>query len=107
MLAYGFPVEAALALSKRVHRPDPAAGAEQLRDEWCAEHGFDVNTPQGNALVRTVAAFEGLPRMRSTQPAGFVLSSSPLDGLLPVAPTAMGVNMVHLSDADLVVFAYA
>src|SRR5260221_397294 len=101
MRAYGYPVEVALALSKRVHRHDPAAGAEQLRDEWCAEHGFDVNTPQGNALVRTVAAFEGLPRMRSTHPGGFVLSSAPLGGYCPIEPTTMGRTIVQFDKDDL------
>ncbi|MEP6622131.1 MAG: error-prone DNA polymerase [bacterium] len=101
MRAYGYPPEVAFALSKRVHRQDPAIGAEELREDWCAEHGFDVGTPRGDALVRTVAAFEGLPRMRSTHPGGFVLSSAPLGDYCPIEPTTMGRTILQFDKDDL------
>jgi DNA polymerase III alpha subunit len=46
-------------------------------------------------LLRAVAAFEGIPRMRATHPGGFVLSAGPLGDYLPIEPTAMGRTVVQ------------
>ena len=99
--AYGVPVETAFALSKRVHRLDPAAGAAALAAGLAAEHGLDVTTPRGRAIVAAAAAFEGLPRMRSTHPGGFVLSSRPLAECAPVEPTTMGRTILQYDKDDL------
>lgn len=99
--AYGVPAEVAFALSKRVHRYEPVAGAVKLREGLAAAHGLDVTTARGEALVRAIAAFEGLPRMRSTHPGGFVLSSEPLGQYCPIEPTTMGRTIVQYDKDDL------
>jgi len=99
--AYGIPLEQMHALSKRVHRYEPARGAELLRDGLAAAHGLDVTTPRGEAMLRTIAAFEGLPRLRSTHPGGFVLSSEPLGNYCPVEPTTMGRTILQFDKDDL------
>ena len=99
--AYGVPLEQMHALSKRVHRYEPARGAEMLREGLAATHGLDVTTPRGEAMLRAVAAFEGLPRLRSTHPGGFVLSSQPLGHYCPVEPTTMGRTIVQFDKDDL------
>ena len=99
--AYGVPVDLAHALSKRLHYVDPADGAEALRGGLAAAHGLDVTTPRGAALVEAVAAFEGLPRLRSTHPGGFVLSARPLAECAPVEPTTMGRTILQYDKDDL------
>jgi error-prone DNA polymerase len=99
--AYGVPVDVAHALSKRLHYVDPADGAEALRGGLAAAHGLDVTTPRGAALVEAVAAFEGLPRLRSTHPGGFVLSARPLAECAPVEPTTMGRTILQYDKDDL------
>jgi error-prone DNA polymerase len=99
--AYGVPVAVAHALSKRLHYVDPADGAEALRGGLAAAHGLDVTTPRGDALVQAVAAFEGLPRLRSTHPGGFVLSAEPLAECAPVEPTTMGRTILQYDKDDL------
>ncbi|GJG88276.1 error-prone DNA polymerase [Gemmatimonadetes bacterium T265] len=104
--AYGVPVEVAFALSKRLHHVDPEEGAAALRDGLAAEYGlsaagFDPATPRGDALLRAVAAFEGVPRMRSTHPGGFVLSAEPLADTCPVEPTTMGRTILQYDKDDL------
>lgn len=99
--AYGVPLEHTFALSKRVHRYNPERGAEVLREGLAAAHGLDVTTPRGEAMLRAVAAFEGLPRLRSTHPGGFVLSAEPLGHYCPVEPTTMGRTIVQFDKDDL------
>jgi error-prone DNA polymerase len=104
--AYGVPLETARALSKRLHHVDPADGAAALAGDGtepglAAEHGLDVTTPRGRALLAAVAAFEGLPRLRSTHPGGFVLSAEPLAECAPVEPTTMGRTILQYDKDDL------
>ncbi|MGH7721028.1 MAG: DNA polymerase III subunit alpha, partial [Gemmatimonadaceae bacterium] len=101
MRAYGHPAELTFALSKRVHGLEPIAGAERLRAGLAAAHGLDVTTPEGEALLEAVRAFEGLPRMRSTHPGGFVLSAALLGDYCPVEPTTMGRTIVQYDKDDL------
>ncbi len=104
--AYGVAPAVAFALSKRLHHTDPEAGVEALRGGLAAEYGlsaagFDPATPRGDALLRAVAAFEGVPRMRSTHPGGFVLSADPLGATAPVEPTTMGRTILQYDKDDL------
>jgi error-prone DNA polymerase len=99
--AHGHPPERALELSKRVHGLTPSMGAERLADGLAAAHGLDVTTPTGSALLAAVAAFDGLPRLRSTHPGGFVLSSGLLGEHCPIEPTTMGRTIVQLDKDDL------
>jgi error-prone DNA polymerase len=99
--AYGVPVETAFALSKRLHHAEAAPGAEQLRAGLAAEHGLDVTTPRGEALVAAIAAFDGMPRLRSTHPGGFVLSAMPLGDYCPVEPTTMGRTIIQYDKDDI------
>jgi error-prone DNA polymerase len=99
--AYGVPAQQAFALSRRLRHVNPADGAAVLRDGLAAAHGLDVSCPRGDALLRAVAAFEGLPRMRSTHPGGFVLSAEPLAGCAPVEPTLMGRTILQYDKDDL------
>ncbi len=99
--AYGVPPATAHALSKRLHYVDPAEGAAALRGGLAAAHGLDVAAPRGDALAQAVAAFEGLPRLRSTHPGGFVLSAEPLAAAAPVEPTTMGRTILQYDKDDL------
>ncbi len=99
--AYGIPPATVFALSKRLHHVEPEAGATMLREGLAERHGLDVTTPRGEAMLQAVAAFEGLPRMRSTHPGGFVLSAAPLGDYCPVEPTTMGRTVVQFDKDDL------
>jgi error-prone DNA polymerase len=48
-----------------------------------------------------MAAFEGVPRLRSTHVGGFVLSSAPLGDYLPVEHTTMGRTIIQFDKDDL------
>src|SRR3712207_8811011 len=65
------------------------------------KHGLDVDCPRGRALLAGIAAFEGLPRLRSTHVGGFVLSAGPLGNYLPIEQTAMGRTIVQFDKDDL------
>ncbi|HEX2717474.1 MAG TPA: error-prone DNA polymerase [Gemmatimonadaceae bacterium] len=99
--AYGYPLELTFALSKRTHYSEAARGAEVLADGLAAEFGFDVTTPRGQAVLRAIAAFDGLPRMRSTHPGGFALSAAPIGDYCPVEPTTMGRTILQYDKDDL------
>lgn len=101
MRAFGYPATQAFQLSKRVHRYDPAAGADWIRAQLGSQAGLDVESARGRAVLRAMAAFEGLPRMRATHPGGFVLSSDSLGDYLPIEPTAMGRTVVQFDKDDL------
>ena len=99
--AYGVPASRAAALSKRVRRVGAVAGAAVLRDGLAAAHGVDVTTPRGMAMLQAIAAFEELPRMRSTHPGGFVLSHEQLGDYCPIEPTTMGRTVIQFDKDDL------
>jgi error-prone DNA polymerase len=101
MRALGYPVELALQFSKRLGWSEPADAADRIRDELALAHGLDVSTARGQALLRTIAAFDGMPRMRSTHVGGFVLSSGQLGHWLPMEQTAMGRTILHFDKDDL------
>jgi len=99
--AYGVPAETAFALSKRVHRDEPAEGAAKLRAGLAEQHGLPLKTARDIALVDAIAAFEGLPRLRSTHPGGFVLSAKALGDYCPIEPTTMGRTIIQFDKDDL------
>jgi len=101
MRALGYPPTTALRVSKRLHNYDPADGAACVRSILGPALGLDLEQSRGRTLLRAMAAFEGLPRMRSTHPGGFVLSSAPLGDYLPIEPTAMGRTVVQFDKDDL------
>ncbi|MCI0435919.1 MAG: PHP domain-containing protein, partial [Gemmatimonadetes bacterium] len=78
MRALGFPAELAFRFSKRMHRLEPSEGVSMLRDGLAAEYGLDLGDAKGRALLSTMAVLDDVPRLRSTHPGGFVLSSAPL-----------------------------
>ncbi|HEU5173978.1 MAG TPA: PHP domain-containing protein, partial [Gemmatimonadaceae bacterium] len=99
--AFGYPLEVADALAKRLHYADPAEGAEAIRGELGKAHGFDAESSRGAAALRTIAAFDGVARLRSTHVGGFVLSSAPLGSYLPVEQTSMGRTILQFDKDDL------
>jgi error-prone DNA polymerase len=101
MRAFGYPPELAVSLSKRLHHAEPAEAAQVIRDGLGAERGLDVTDARGRALLQGIAAFEGVPRMRSTHVGGFVLSSAPLGHYLSIEQTAMGRTIVQFDKDDL------
>jgi error-prone DNA polymerase len=101
MRALGYPTELAFTFSKRVHMAEPAEGARIIRETLAEKHGLDVDSPRGRALLAGIAAFEGLPRLRSTHVGGFVLSAEPLGNYLPIEQTAMGRTIVQFDKDDL------
>jgi error-prone DNA polymerase len=101
MRALGYPVEQALALSRRLHYADPAEGAQTIRDDLAARMGVDVSGARGEALLRAIAGFDGLARLRSTHVGGFVLSARPLGECLPIEQTTMGRTILQFDKDDL------
>jgi error-prone DNA polymerase len=101
MRALGYPAEQAFAISKRLRRDDPAAGAEALEGELAERFGLDVAAPRGRTLLTAMRALSGVPRMRSTHPGGFVLSSAPLGAYMPIERTTMGRTILQFDKDDL------
>jgi error-prone DNA polymerase len=99
--ALGYPAEQAFRMSKRLHWAGPAEGAEAMAGELGREQGFDAASPRGRAAVAAVRALEGVPRMRSTHPGGFVLSSRPLGESLAIERTTMGRTILQFDKDDL------
>ncbi|MGH7555794.1 MAG: DNA polymerase III subunit alpha, partial [Longimicrobiales bacterium] len=101
MRALGYPVELAFSLSKRTHGMEPSAGAQELREGLAEEYGLDLNEPRGRALLSVLRALDGVPRLRSTHPGGFVLSSQPLGNYMPIEHTTMGRTILQFDKDDL------
>ena len=101
MRAFGYPPELAVKLSKRLHYCEPSEGAEQLRGGLGERWGLRVDDARGRALLLAIAAFDGLPRLRSTHVGGFVLSSAALGDYLPIERTTMGRTIVQFDKDDL------
>src|ERR1700682_6347576 len=96
MRAFGYPVEMATNLSKRIHWSDPAEGAKYIEETLAPKFGLDLDNPRGKAALAAMAAFEGVPRLRSTHVGGFVLSSAPLGDYLPIEHTTMGRTLLQI-----------
>ena len=101
MRAFGYPVEMATSLSKRIHWSDPAEGARYIEETLAPKIGLDLDNPRGRATLAAMAAFEGIPRLRATHVGGFVLSSSPIGDCMPVEHTAMGRTILQFDKDDL------
>ena len=101
MRAFGYPVEMADNISKRIHWSDPAEGAKYVEEELAPKLGIDFDNPRGRATLAAMAAFEGVPRLRSTHVGGFVLSSALLGDYLPVEHTTMGRTIIQFDKDDL------
>ncbi|HTD84301.1 MAG TPA: PHP domain-containing protein, partial [Gemmatimonadaceae bacterium] len=59
MRAFGYPVEMADNISKRIHWSDPAEGAKYVEEELAPKLGIDFDNPRGRATLAAMAAFEG------------------------------------------------
>lgn len=101
MRAFGYPVELANNISKRIHWSDPADGAKYVEEELAPKLGIDFDNPRGRATLAAMAAFEGVPRLRSTHVGGFVLSSALLGDYMPVEHTTMGRTIIQFDKDDL------
>jgi error-prone DNA polymerase len=101
MRAFGYPAEQATAISSRLHRYDPADAAVHMQERYATQAGLDVQAPRVRALLRAIAGFEGLPRLRATHVGGFVLSGAPLGDWMPVEQTTMGRTIVQFDKDDL------
>jgi error-prone DNA polymerase len=101
MRALGWPVETAFTLSKRLHGREPCQAAEELEGGLAARFGVDVTTPKGRALLAALRALDDVPRLRSTHPGGFVLSSRLLGDYLPIEETTMGRTILQFDKDDL------
>ncbi|MBV9775261.1 MAG: error-prone DNA polymerase [Gemmatimonadetes bacterium] len=101
MRALGYPVELAFKLSKRIHRDSPTTGAEMVEKELGKRFGLNTEDARGRALLRAMRTLEDVPRMRSTHPGGFVLSSEPLGEYMPIEQTTMGRTILQFDKDDL------
>jgi error-prone DNA polymerase len=99
--AFGLPAEQAFKLSKRLHRYGCKDGVEVLKDGLAAEQEFDLESHTGKTILEAMAAFDDLPRLRSTHPGGFVLSSEPLGDYCPIESTSMGRTIIQFDKDDL------
>ncbi|MEZ4587867.1 MAG: DNA polymerase III subunit alpha [Gemmatimonadales bacterium] len=101
MRAFGYPAELAFKLSKRLHRAGCLEGAQILEEGLAAQQGFDLSETKAQQVLQAVRAFDDLPRLRSTHPGGFVLSSQPLGDYLPIESTTMGRTIIQFDKDDL------
>ncbi len=99
--AFGLPAENAFKLSKRLRGSGCKEGVEVLREGLAQAQGFDLDSPQGQTILEAIAAFDDLPRLRSTHPGGFVLSSEPLGDYCPIESTSMGRTIIQFDKDDL------
>jgi error-prone DNA polymerase len=101
MRGLGYPPEQAFSISKRMHHREPTDGAALLEDALAARFDLDLDTPRGRALLSAMRALDGVPRMRSTHPGGFVLSERPLGEYMPIERTTMGRTILQFDKDDL------
>ncbi|HEX6135092.1 MAG TPA: DNA polymerase III subunit alpha [Longimicrobiales bacterium] len=101
MRALGYPAQLAFALSKRVHHLEPAAAVDELKGGLAAKHGLDLDDARGRALLSALAVLDDVPRLRSTHPGGFVLSSALLGEWMPIEHTTMGRTILQFDKDDL------
>ncbi|MGH7653032.1 MAG: PHP domain-containing protein, partial [Gemmatimonadaceae bacterium] len=101
MRAFGYPAELATSISSRLHRYDPADAAVHMQERYAKQAGLDVDSARVRALLRAIAGFEGLPRLRATHVGGFVISGEPLGDWMPVEQTTMGRTIVQFDKDDL------
>jgi error-prone DNA polymerase len=101
MRALGFPAEQAFALSKRMHHLEPSAAVEELKGGLAATHDLDLDTSKGRALLSALSVLDDVPRLRSTHPGGFVLSSALLGHYMPIEHTTMGRTILQFDKDDL------
>jgi error-prone DNA polymerase len=101
MRALGYPAELAFALSKRLHHVEPSAAVDELRAGLADRHGLDLGDSKGRALLAALAVLDDVPRLRSTHPGGFVLSSALLGDYLPMEPTTLGRTILQFDKDDL------
>jgi error-prone DNA polymerase len=101
MRAFGQPAEVAFRLSKRLHGYGCEQGASILAEGLAKEQGLDLEAEPGRTVLEAVRAFADMPRLRSTHPGGFVLSSQPLGDYLPIESTSMGRTIIQFDKDDL------
>ncbi|MHB1169062.1 MAG: DNA polymerase III subunit alpha [Longimicrobiales bacterium] len=101
MRALGYPADLAFTLSKRSHHWEPSQLAEELKGGMAKEYGLELDDPRGRALLSSLQSLDDVPRLRSTHPGGFVLSSDPLGAYLPIEHTSMGRTILQFDKDDL------
>lgn len=101
MRALGNPADLAFTLSKRSHHWEPSQLAEELKGGMAKEYGLELDDPRGRALLSSLQSLDDVPRLRSTHPGGFVLSSDPLGAYLPIEHTSMGRTILQFDKDDL------
>jgi error-prone DNA polymerase len=101
MRALGYPAQQAFALSKRTHHLEPSAAVEELKGGLAATHDLDLDTAKGRALLSALSVLDDVPRLRSTHPGGFVLSSELLGSYMPIEHTTMGRTILQFDKDDL------
>ncbi|HUF31440.1 MAG TPA: DNA polymerase III subunit alpha, partial [Gemmatimonadaceae bacterium] len=101
MRALGYPAEVAFRFSKRLHHAEPAEGADEIERELAPKFGVDVTDPRGRTMLAALRALDDVPRLRSTHPGGFVLSSEPLGEWMPIERTTMGRTILQFDKDDL------
>jgi error-prone DNA polymerase len=101
MRALGYPAELAFRLSKRLHHVEPSAAVAELEAGLAAQHGLDTGDARGRALMSALSVLDDVPRLRSTHPGGFVLSSAPLGAYMPIEHTTMGRTILQFDKDDL------
>ncbi len=101
MRAMGLPSELAFRISRKLRRDDCLQGVKRLHEDPYASQGLDLESPQGKLLTAIMTGCHDLPRIRSTHPGGFVLSSAPLGEHAPIEWTSMGRSIIQFDKDDL------
>jgi error-prone DNA polymerase len=101
MRALGYPADVVFPISKRLHHAEPSDAATELENGLAADHGLDLSDAKGRALLSALKVLDDVPRLRSTHPGGFVLSSQPLGSYMPIEHTSMGRTILQFDKDDL------
>jgi error-prone DNA polymerase len=101
MRALGYPTDVVYPISKRLHHAEPSDAATELEAGLAKDHGLALDDPKGRALLSALKVLDDVPRLRSTHPGGFVLSSQPLGSYMPIEHTSMGRTILQFDKDDL------
>jgi error-prone DNA polymerase len=101
MRALAYPADLAFSLSKRLHHVEPSVAVAELKAGLAEKYGLDLGDSKGRALLSALSVLDDVPRLRSTHPGGFVLSSMPLGEYMPMEHTTMGRTILQFDKDDL------
>src|SRR5690606_30713620 len=101
MRALGYSADLSRRLSKRMRWMSPSEGAALLEGGLATAEGLSLTDSRGRALLSAMRHMDDLPRIRSTHPGGFVISSEPLGEHIAIERTGSGWTILQFDKNDL------